>query len=245
VSGRWFPGPNNLFYDVTGVRTVDDMELVRRTTARVDGGRVFFVNTMCARKHWDAAKEDFWTAHVTFALLGGSGSTQMETWMRAATTKPDFETAHPLSWSHERAESKSGNLSAIHIRLTDAEESKLFAYLVIRAQRRSSSDDASLVWLLDDTLSMLERSGLMQTSGPTRLSEDDDPRSSGIEGWLGGYVGEGRVQEAELTYRLGFIARRDVVFELAMYCPKRQDDLLIALRAWRAFEIGRGALELL
>jgi hypothetical protein len=244
VSGRWFPGPNSLFYDLTGVRTVDDVELVRRTSARLDGNRLVFVNTMCARTYWDQNKQDFWTAHVTFALLGGLDSTQIEPWLQAATTAPDFETAYPRSWSHEAAESAPDTMSALHFRLTDVEQTRLLAYLLVRAQRKQTPEQATLPWLLSDTLAMLEKSGLVLAAEPQPIAEEADPRSLGVEGWLGGFQGQGRVGEAELTVRLGFIARADVVFELALYSPRREDDLITALRAQRAFEIVRAELTL-
>lgn len=244
VSGRWFAGPNGLFYDLTGLRTRGDQVFVRRSSARADGARIICVNSMCSRERWDTIKEDFWTAHATFALATPSGGSQMEPWLRARTRGLMFETAYPLSWSSELAEPATQDNSGIHIRLADPAQDKLFAYILVRAQRRPHFETESLATWLDDALGMLGRSGLEQTSGPRRLGEDEDPRSIGVDGWRGGYTGEGRVAEADLVWRLGFVERNGIVFTIALYAPRESDDLLSALRGRRAFEIARGGIEL-
>jgi hypothetical protein len=245
VANQWFPGPNGLFFDLTGVRTADGRELVRRTTARVDGSNIFSVNTICAREHWEAAKHDFWTAHVTFDLLGGSGTTQMEAWVRTRAASPDFETVHPMSWQSEQAEVNADDASGVHIRLTDAEHRTLLAYMLVRAVRTLNKEPSSLVRLFGDTIAMLEKSGLQLTRDLRPQSDEEDPRGLGIKGWLCGFVGEGHLGEANIAVRVGFIEREQVVLTLVLYAPKVEDDLLIALRAQRAFEIARGGLLLL
>lgn len=219
--------------------------MVRRSSARADGGRIVCVNTTCTREHWDSLKEDFWAAHATFVLPRSTGRSQMEPWLRVRATRLVFETSYPRSWSSELAESASDDVSGIHIRLADLDQDKLYAYLLVRAKRRVETHGQSPAIWLDEALTMLERSGLVQTGELLRLGEAEDPRSIGIEGWRGGFTGEGRVRDAELVWRLGFVERENVLFTLASYSPKPADDVLIALRAQRAFEIARGGLTLL
>jgi hypothetical protein len=245
VAGRWIPGPLGLFYDLTAVQTREGREMVRRSSARADGGRIICVNTTCRRDNWDSHKGDFWAAHATFVLPRSSGRSQMEPWLRVRATRLVFETSYPRSWSSELAESTSDDVSGIHIRLADLDQDKLYAYLLVRAKRKAETHGQSLATWLDEALILLERSGLVQTGELLRLGEDEDPRSVGIEGWRGGFIGEGRVRDAELVWRLGFVERENVLFTLASYSPKPTDDLLIALRAHRAFEIVRGGLTLL
>jgi hypothetical protein len=244
VAGQWFPGPNGLFFDISGVRVADDLPLVRRTSARAGGCNIFCVNTLCARTHWDVVKETFWTAHVTFALLGGAGSSQMEGWLEAATVNPSFETVFPMSWFAEPAESTDSEVSGLHIRLADVERETLLAYLLVRAARKPNAEPTALLGLVADAMRMLEKSGLALKGDLRRQWEDDDPRSLGIKGWLGGFVGDGTIADGPILMRLGFIERDDVVFTMALYSPRIEDDLLIALRAQRAFEIVRGGLQL-
>src|SRR4051794_29719410 len=44
IAARYFPGPHGLFFDATAVRVVEERQEVVRTTARVDGSRIFSVN---------------------------------------------------------------------------------------------------------------------------------------------------------------------------------------------------------
>jgi hypothetical protein len=245
VKGSWFPGPLGLFYELTGTLERDGIQFVRRTSARADGARMVCVNSACAVEHWNSYKEIFWVAHVTFSLLKSSGSSQVEPWVRARTRGLSFEVAYPQSWSSELVEESSHDDSGIHVRLADIDEDKLYAYLLARAQRRPQvTTESSAVWL-DIALRMLQASGLEQLGGPARLSDEEDPRSIAVEGWRGGYYGVGRIRDAELYWRVGFVVQRDVLTTFVLYSPKKSDDLHVALRAQRAFEILRGGFELL
>ncbi|MET0388328.1 MAG: hypothetical protein ABW321_20315 [Polyangiales bacterium] len=246
VSGQWFPGPFGLFYDLTGVQThADDKELqlVRRTSIRADGARLLCVTSLCKREQWDEVKEDFWTAHVTFALREPSGSSQQEAWLRAASSGVPFEVPFPASWGAEPDDASTDDNAAIHLRLADDEQDKLFAYLLVRARRDAAFAAAPLSAWVEDALQMLERSGFALAGELTPLEKEDDPRSIVVDGWRGGFVGEGALGEGEVNLRLGFVERGGTVFTFTLFAPKPTDDLIIALRAQRAFEIARGGLE--
>ena len=176
-------------------------------------------------------------------VLNASGSTRMEPWLRAGTTRGvAFETAYPQSWAAEPVEG-THDASGIHIRLADGDQDKLYAYILVHAQRRAAIAQESRARWLGDALAMLRRSGLVDMGSPREVTEADDPRTVGVEGWCGGYQGEGRVGEADLDWRLGFVARDEILFTVALYSPKRAEDLLSALRARRAFEIVRATLD--
>jgi hypothetical protein len=168
----------------------------------------------------------------------------MEPWAEATTTlAPAFEIVHPLSWISEPAHSNVPNVSGIHLRLTDAEQTKLLAYMLVRSERKESDQYYSLVRLTNEMLALLERSGLSSIGDLHPLEGSDDPRSIAVPGWRAGYWAAARLAEADISLRLGFIERGDVLYQLALYNPRSQDDVLIALRAQRAFEIVRAGLQ--
>lgn len=245
VAAGWFPGPNGLFFDITGQRLVDDQLEVRRTSVRVDGSRIFSVNTFCERKHWDAAKEIFWAAHVTFKLLGGGAQTRMELWAKAEASAPDFELAHPATWSAEPAAADSeegdGDVSGLHVRLLDAQGKTLLAYLQVKAVR-SAAGQLQLAALHEKSLAQLRRGGVVPLPGEQPLSADEDPRALGVEGWLGGFSGRARMGDSEVATRLGYVQRAELSFSFALLSPLMADDPLTALRAQRVFEIARATL---
>lgn len=244
VRAQWFPGPNGLFFDVTGQRVAGDVVEIRRTSVRVDGSRIISVNCFCQRKYWDAAKEIFWTAHVTFKLLGAAGQTRMEVWAKAGATTPDFTLAHPATWSAEAAppEPSPEGVSAIHLRLVDAKAETLLAYLQVKAVAGSSKTAADLEPLHQASLAQLRTSGVTPLQPGQPLSEADDPRSMAVEGWLGGFEGRAHMGQSDVSTRLGYVQRGNVTFSFALLSPLPTDDPLTALRAQRAFEIARATL---
>jgi hypothetical protein len=244
IGGSWFSGPNGSFYEVTGMRTVDDLQFVRRTSARVDGSKIFSVNTLCARDRWELAKQDFWTAHVTFALPGGKPETRMEAWLRGGAKAPDFATAYPMTWETDEAEFDSNTLSGLHLRLTDATQENLLAYMLIRAQRHQPDYVATLDALLVKTIATMQQSGLKLEGELQRHPSEEDPHAVAVEGWLGGFVGAGHLADGGIFVRVGFVQRDAVVVTLVLYSPKFADDTVVALRAQRAFEIARSKLQL-
>jgi hypothetical protein len=242
VSSQWFPGPNGLFFDLTATRTIDEVEHVRRTSVRTGQGAIVAVNCMCARSYWDAAKETFWAAHVTFALLQ-KGEPSLEHWLRARVEQPAFSTVHPASWESEPAEADGDSRSGLHLRLIDARGETLLAYMVVKAERNPFPEPLPLPELWNDARRMLEASGVAITSSPTQTTAHDDVRAAAVPGWLGGFLAEARLGSADISLRVGFVARGALVFTLAVCSPKLEDDKLVALRAQRAFEIVRAGLE--
>lgn len=249
VAGRYFPGPNSIFYDATATRGSGDQEEVLRTTAHADGGRVFSVNTLCARRHWDAAKETFWVAHVSFKLLDGTGSSQLEARKQFYAEHPDFRISHPLSWSAEPVKSEWKDVSAGDLRLLDDAGKVLLGYVQVKAQRDSSPSTAlPLAALRDEALAKLRKSFNYVSSRPfLPLTEQDDPRGGAVNGWLGGFAGEEKVSEngsdTDVAVRLGFVRRGGVTFSLIGLSAPVRDDTLAAFRTQRAFEIARDTLE--
>jgi hypothetical protein len=220
-----------------------------RTTAHTDGGRVFSVNTLCARSHWEAAKEIFWVAHVSFKLLAGTGVAQLETWKHFEAEDPDFRISYPFSWTAEPVSSAWAGVSAVDLRLLDAEGRVLLGYVQIKALRDSTqSSQLPLSALRDDCLDKLRRSFGYTPSQPfVPLTEADDPRGEAVDGWLGGFAGEEKASDngsdTAVAVRLGFIRRGGVTFSLIALSAPVRDDALAALRTQRAFEIARDTLE--
>lgn len=250
VAGRYFPGPNSLFFDATATRGTGEQQEVLRTTAHADGGRVFSVNTLCSRRHWDAAKETFWVAHVSFKLLNGTGSSQMEARKQYYAEQPDFRISHPLSWAAEPVKSDWKDVSAVDLRLLDGAGKVVLGYVQVKAQRESSPPHPlPLTALRDEGLAKLRESFGYVSSRPfLPLSEQDDPRGGAVDGWLGGFAGEEKVSEngsdTDVAVRLGFIRRGGVTFSLVALSAPVRDDTLAAFRTQRAFEIVRDSLEL-
>ena len=249
IAARYFPGPNSIFFDATAIRGSGDEEEVLRTTAHPDGGRVFSVNTLCARSHWDAAKEIFWVAHVSFKLLAGTGVSQLETWKHFEAEEPDFRVSYPFSWTAEPVTSAWPGVSAVDLRLLDAAGEVLLGYVQVKAQGDSpESNELPLPALRDDCVDKLRRSfGFTPSQAFVPLTEADDPRAEAVDGWLGGFAGEEKVSnngsDTDVAVRLGFIRRGGVTFSLIALSAPVRDDTLAALRTQRAFEIARDTLE--
>jgi len=247
VAAKYFPGPHGLFFDATAVRTLeDDRQEVVRTTAHVDGSNIFSVNTVCDRSKWDAAKEIFWIAHVSFQLVEGTGDTRMEPWKAAYGANPDFQTFHPFSWFGERVKQEWEGISAVDLRLVNAAQTVVLGYVQVKAQRAlPGKPPRDVAALRDDSLAKLKKSLGYVPSHPFRpLTLADDPRSEVAEGWLGGFTGEAKTGTHDAAVRLGYLRRADITFSLLALSAPVRDDTLAALRTQRAFEIARDTLRM-
>jgi hypothetical protein len=242
VAAGWFPGPNGLFFELTGERVIKDVPEVRRTSVRADGNMIFSVNCLCARTNWDAAKEIFWVAHVTFELLGSPGQTRMELWVKGGADVPDFELAFPASWESESSPPSTDGVSACHLRLVDGKREKLLAYLQVKAVAGPEKTAADLEQLHEASLDSFRKAGVIAKGTDRPLTEDEDPRSIAVEGWLGGFTGKAQMRGTVVATRLGYLHRSDVTFSFALLSPLLSDDLHTALRAQRVFEIARATL---
>lgn len=243
VASQWFPGPNGLFFDLTATRTVDDVEHVRRTSVRTGHGAIIAVNSMCGRRFWDAVKETFWAAHVTFALVQ-KPEPNLEHWLRAHADNPAFSTVYPASWKAEPAEAEGDQRSGLHLRLTDQENKTLLAYLLIKAEPNPFPQPLPLPELWNEARRMVEASGVKVTSAPKHLTTTEDPRALAVQGWLGGYLADAHLGTADITLRVGFITRANLIITITACSPQLQDDPLVTLRTQRTFEITRAGLEL-
>jgi hypothetical protein len=248
VAAGWFPGANGLYFDLTGIRVVNDVSEVRRSAVRVRGTDIFTVNCLTARKHWDAVKELFWLAITSFDLAK-AGPTRMEPWLEAnvaaSADRPGFTVAHPATWLSESVTPTPEAVSALDVRLLDAEAERLLGYLQVKALRRAPqpappASDALKV----EALASVERSGFATGAELLPLTEDDDPRSIAVEGWLGGFTADGTIAGGDVSLRLGFVVRGDVVFTFSLLSPRLANNPLNALRAIRVFEIARATLSL-
>jgi len=245
VRGVWFPGPHGSMFDLVGTRIVGDIELVRRTTVRNDGITLFSVSTVCSRKVWNTYKKILWVSHLTFRLTRGQNERRMEPWLGAVAATPSFRIAYPQSWESELAPSHQGEISGVHLRLLDAQQQTLMAYVLVRAKRLDAIPQRSLRALIKATTVLLERSEIRPVGQLLPPSDTEDPRAVAIEGWLGGVIGDGTLGTAEITLRLGFLERKGLLFTLVLCGPKREQDPLTAFRATRAFEIARLTIEVL
>jgi len=242
VSAKWFAG-SRLFFDVVGARVLNNVPEIRRTSVRNDAHNIFAVNCLCARKHWDEAKETLWVAHDTFQVENGTGTTLMEPWMVAKATNPDFQLAHPRSWSVE-SETSDG-ISAVHLRLINARGNTLLAYVQAKVERLANNQaPPTLDALLAAAAVKLQRAGFTPSQSPRLLTVEEDPRARAVPGWRGGFVGKGHMAKADVTSRMGFIARPGYSMTLLMLSPLLEDDPLTALRAQRALEIACSTLEI-
>jgi hypothetical protein len=243
VASRWFPGSAGLFFELTATRMVDDVEYVRRTSVRIGQGSIVSVNSMCTRPQWDAVKEAFWTAHLTFALLQKDESS-LEHWLRARVQRPAFSTVYPASWQAEPVPGQVGQSSGLHVRLVDASAQTLLAYLVVKAERNPFPKPLPLIELWHEARRTAQSAGVAMTSSPQQTTPGEDVRAAAVPGWLGGFVADARLGTADIAFRVGFVARSELIFSVSLCSPKLQDDTLVALRAERAFEIVRAGLEL-
>jgi hypothetical protein len=243
VSAKWFPGAHGLFFDVTGTRVRDGVEEVRRTSARVDGSHLFSVNCLTGRRNWDQAKKLFWIAHDTFKLEKATGIDRMEPWLSAQGSNPDFEVAYPISWSATPVEPALDGVSAVDIRLLNSRRDALLAYSQVKVQRLDEGEAVPPVdRLIGKALEKLAGFGFVASGAPAPLTDETDPRAAAVPGWLGGCVVPGHVPASEATARLGFAQRDRLLITWLVVSPTIHDDLLVALRAQRVFEIERATL---
>jgi hypothetical protein len=243
IAAEWRPGPRGLFFDVTAWRERGSSLELRRTSVRVDGSRVLSVNCVCALEHWDAAKNTFWLAHLSFKLVSGSGQTRMEPWSKAVSRGLVFVFAYPRSWSAEPVPMVSEHVSGVDVRLADAEQNRLLAYLQIRAAR-TPSRMPELAELEAKAAARLERSGITQLGAREAMDATTDPRSAAVDGWLGGSIGSGDLAGAETTVRLGWLEHSGRLLSFVALSPPLSLAPLSALRAQRTFEIARASLQL-
>lgn len=245
LKGAWFAGPAGVFYDVAGTCVRDDVEYVRRSGVSVVGSDIIMVNCQCARAHWELTKDDFWTALITFEPAV-KGESRMEPWVRAHTghtEAPSFELAHPGTWLHEPVAQHEAGVSAIDIRLPDADGGSLLAYLQVRARRLSGAPLPPLAALDASTLARLGASGVVATEASTQpLMPRDDPRSIAIDGWLGGFVGHAQMHGTTVEALRGYVVRAETVFTFLALSPLLPAHPLAWLRTRRAWEIARATL---
>jgi hypothetical protein len=243
VSAKWFPGAQGVFFDVTGTRVRDGVEEVRRTSARADGSHLFCVNCLTGRQGWEQAKKLFWIAHDTFKLEKPTGIGRMEPWLSAVGRNPDFGVAYPISWSATPVEGAPEGVSAVDLRLLNARQDTLLAYAQVKVQRLDEGEAVPpLDQLSSRALEKLAGFGFVAAGPRVPLTDENDPRAAAVPGWLGGLLVDGRVPAAEATARLGFAERQGCLITWQAVCPTLHDDLLVALRAQRLFEIVRATL---
>jgi hypothetical protein len=242
VDSRYFPGPEGLFFDITGTRRdkASGRELVKRTLIRNDGKRVFTMSALCPRNAWAANKDIFWIANVTFAVLQPHPDERAETWRSASTGQPGFKIAYPASWKAELAASKSPTISGFHLRLPGDDGQTLLSYLLVRSERAPARD---LPALQPAAVAMLQKSGVTVVGELQPLTEVTDPRSISVPGWLGGSQGTAHMGTDDVNLTLGFVRRADLTFTFALCSPNPSKDPISALRAQRAFEIARDTLK--
>jgi len=243
VSAKWFPGGEGLFFDVTGTRIRDGAEEVRRTSARADGSHLFAVNCLAGRRNWDQAKKNFWIAHDTFKLLKPTDIGQMEPRLTVRGRNPDFEVAYPISWSGAPVEGAPEGISAVDLRLLNARQDTLLAYAQVKVQRLEEGEGVPPVErLAARMMEKLAGFGFAATGAPAPLTEENDPRALAVAGWLGGFLVEGRIGSSDTIARLGFTSRDGFLVTWVAVSPTVRDDLVVALRAQRMFEIARATL---
>ena len=123
----------------------------------------------------------------------------------------------------------------------------MLAYVQVKVELLAhGAPIASLEQLRDKSLEKLKGIGFVAGGPLSRLTEDDDPRSMVVAGWLGGFVGNGRTSgstgSGDATARVGFVRRDSYLATFLVLSPTVHDDTMVALRAQRAFEIARATL---
>lgn len=244
LHAAWFPGPAGLFYDVAGTCVREGVSYVRRSGVSVVGSDILMINCQCAREHWELVMDDFWTALMTFEPAANDAS-RMEPWVRAYVAEPSFELAHPGTWLHEPVAKHEVGVSAIDVRLPDAEGGRLLAYLQVRARRLSGEPLPPLAALDASTLARLDASGVSASASADTtqpLTQHDDPRAVAIDGWLGGFTGRAQMHGATVEALRGYLVRGDTLVTFLALSPLLQAQPLVWLRARRAWEIARATL---
>jgi hypothetical protein len=249
IKGNFYTGPFAEFYEATATRKVGKTLVVGRISARLHHGTIILVSAACPRERWDEVKSDLWLAHVAAELLGTKPDGKSEERKRVSSLPeargrgkrpPLFETEYPASWSAEVAASTDKDISGIHFRLISGEV--LEAYIVARAQRHGADAKPAISELIASAKRMVERPGARFKSEPQPLAAQDDPRAQSIPGWLGGFVADGQLGDADIDIRMGFAQSDKLTFGITMIGPKLNSDAIAALRSQRAFEIIRAGL---
>jgi hypothetical protein len=153
---------------------------------------------------------------------------------------PSFRFGYPESWVAEPVRLKQADVSDVHVRLTAG--SNVRAALFVRARRYRAAPPA--IETLENELGELAaESGAKLTALPKQLASAEDPRAQAVQGWLGTYSADARLDNAEMTARLSLVRRGKITFSLLLVAPTLSEDILVALRAQRALEIVRASLD--
>jgi len=244
VAGHWIPGVHGLYFEATGTRLRDGAPQVRRTSARADGGHIFLVTCLVPRAHWDQVKDTCWVAHDGFTVQKPTGESQLEPWLTARGRRPDFRVAYPASWSATPVEPAPEGVAAVDLRLTNPAKDRLLAYCQIKVQRLEKGEAVPpLDRLAGRAVEKLAALQFSATGAPVPLTGDDDPRAAAVAGWLGGFLLNGHLASSDATARLGFAQRNGLLITWLLLSPTAHDDLIVALRAQRAFEMARATAE--
>lgn len=165
---------------------------------------------------------------------------------RVADTAPQFAVAHPATWLVEPVQSPPEGVSALDLRLVDAAAEQLLGYLQVKAEARENGDPPpSLDERRAEVVLHLSRTGIVAKDDSFEwLTEENDPRSIAVDGWVGGFDFIGEVNGTEVALLAGFVDRGGVTFTFTLLGPLPSADLLGALRCRRVFEIARATLEL-
>jgi len=244
VAGHWIPGVHGLYFEATGTRIRDGAQQVRRTSARADGGHIFLVTCLVPRAHWDEVKDTCWVAHDGFTVQKATGESQLEPWLTARGRRPNFRVAYPASWSATPVEPAPEDVAAVDLRLTNPAKDRLLAYCQIKVQRLEKGEAVPpLDRLAGRAVEKLAALRFSTSGAPVPLTGDDDPRAAAVAGWLGGFVVNGHLASSDATARLGFAQRNGFLTTWLLLGPTAHDDLVVALRAQRAFEMARATAE--
>jgi len=238
-----FPGVHGVYFEATGTRLHDGAEEVRRSSVRADGGHIFAVTCLVPRAHWDEVKDSCWVAHDGLTLEKQTGNTRLEKWLTAEGKHPDFRMAYPASWDTTTVPPPRAKSSVVDVRLAKDSQATPARLQVTVEPLSAGPSIASLDHLRDATLERARGLGFVANGPLDRLTEDNDPRSIAVTGWLGGFAGKGRLGSSDGVVRMGFIRHDGHLTTFLEVAPEPAGDTTLALRAQRAFEIARATVE--
>jgi hypothetical protein len=170
-------------------------------------------------------------ATTMIRLLAPGGTDQLEQWVEASATGPDFVVAHPATWSWRPVPPMAAGKSAIDIYL--AHDNRLMGYVRVKSSAPGVATPAPAQAALAQATAELREAGV---TALTAWVPETDPAILATADLQTAFVAEGKLGDANVELRIGLLDR-GAQFAVTLIAVRRAHDVMTWMRSKRAFEI--------